>query len=294
MKKFHIPFTVSDVEKLKRRSEFFKRKIRPKRNSGIGKALKNIGLPLTREQYLSICARSFIIFFIWTFVITTTFLGVLQVRFFYLLAIVGSFVVSWFVFFNQAYYPKAYAARKQKDIERNLIPALEDVSVQLNSGVPIFSILVNISSSDYGELSREFRKAVKRINAGYPQAEVLEELGEENSSLFFRRALWQISNGMKAGSDISIVVTNIIKSLNEEQIIQIQNYGNKLNPLIMFYMLVSVILPALAIAFMTVISSLVGLSQVMATFLFVGLFVFVMFIQVMFLGIIKSIRPSLL
>jgi pilus assembly protein TadC len=148
--------------------------------------------------------------------------------------------------------------------------------------------------SDYGELSNEFKKAVRRINAGYPQVDVIEQLGEENPSLYFRRALWQISNGMKAGSDISVVVKDSIRSLNEEQLIQIQNYGNKLNPMIMFYMLISVILPALAITFLTIISSLVGLEEMFATLLYVGLFIFISFIQLMFLGIIKSIRPSLL
>ena len=62
----------------------------------------------------------------------------------------------------------------------------------------------------------------------------------------------------------------------------------------MFYMLSSVILPALAITFLTVISSLINLGQQVTIFMFVGLFVLVVFIQIMFLGVIKSIRPSLL
>ena len=33
--------------------------------------------------------------------------------------------------------------------------------VQLNSGIPLFDILTNISNSNYGELSLEFKKAVK-------------------------------------------------------------------------------------------------------------------------------------
>ena len=158
----------------------------------------------------------------------------------------------------------------------------------------MFSILVNISASDYGALSTEFRKAVIKINTGRTQVEVLEELGEKNSSVFFRRTLWQISNGMKAGSDISIIIRESIKSLNEEQLIQIQDYGNKLNPLIMFYMLISVIMPALAVTFMTIISSLINLPQNTTIMMYIGLFVSVILIQIMFLGVIKSARPSLI
>ena len=181
-----------------------------------------------------------------------------------------------------------------KEIEKNLISALEDMLVQLSSGIPLFSILVNISSSDYGELSNEFKKIVRRINAGLPDIDVLEEAGEKSSSIFFRRTLWQISNGMKAGSDISVIIRDNISALNEEQLIQIQNYGNKLNPLIMFYMLITIILPALAITFLTVISALINLPKSTTTILYIGLFVVIVLIQIVFLGVIRSARPSLL
>ena len=191
-------------------------------------------------------------------------------------------------------YPRIYSNIRQRDIERHLLPALSDMHVQLTSGVILFTILVNISSSDYGSLSEEFKKAVKKIHAGFPEGEVLEELGERNPSPFFRRTLWQLSNGMRAGSDIAIIIKENIHSLSEEQVVQIQNYGNKLNPLVMFYMLISVILPALSITFLTVISSIIQLSPAITMMLLFGMFGGVVFLQIMFLGIMKSLRPTLL
>jgi len=213
---------------------------------------------------------------------------------FYVWALLISLAFSGLLFFSQLIYPRIYLTRRQKNIEKNLIPALQDVLVQLTSGVPLFSVLINISSADYGELSLEFKKAVKRINAGEAEQEVLEELSKTNPSVFFKRALWQISSGMQAGSDMTLVVRDSIKSLNEEQIIQIQNYGNKLNPLIVFYMLIAIIIPALSIVFLTIISSIIGLPKNTVTLIFMVMFVFVMLIQIMFLGIIRSKRPSLL
>ena len=209
------------------------------------------------------------------------------------ISLIISFLCAGFVGFAQLNYPRVYFNRKQKGLERNLMPALEDMLVQLSSGVPLFNIMVNISVADYGEISSEFKKAVKKINAGTPQIEVLEELGEKNSSSYFRRTLWQISNGMKSGSDISTVIKGSLRLLNEEQIIQIQNYGNKLNPLIMFYMLVTIILPALAITFLTIIASMVGLGKNITMVMYGGLFMLTIFIQIMFLGIIRSSKPTL-
>ena len=166
--------------------------------------------------------------------------------------------------------------------------------IQLNSGIPLFSIMVNISSSDYGELSLEFKKIVKRINSGEPETDVLDSIGEKNSSVFFRRMLWQISNGMRAGSNMNVVIKESISTLSEEQLIQIQNYGNQLNPLVVFYMLISVIIPSLSITFLTILSSMLKIDTKMTTLLFIGIFVSIVLIQIMFIGVIKSKRPSLL
>lgn len=291
---FKIPFTLSSFDKLKHKSKFFVQFFEHKKNSRLAENLKNSDIALTRQEYLAICTRSAVIMFLLAFLISSTAFFLFKVRYFYLIALAIALPIALFSFFGQIVYPKSYSAKKEKDINKNLIPALEDILVQLNSGIPLFTIMVNISSSGYGELSGEFRKAVKRINSGVPQIEVIEELGEKNSSAYFRRTLWQISNGMRAGSDISIIIKESIKSLNEEQLIQIQSYGNKLNPMVMFYMLSSVIMPALAITFLTIISSLVSLPQSIATMLFLALFGAVIFIQVMFIGVIRSLRPGLL
>jgi pilus assembly protein TadC len=291
---FKVPFSFSSVDKLKKRSEFFKKYLGYKKNSNLGYCLENADTGLTREDYLSICLRGVLISFFAVLIVSSTLLIFLKIERALIISLGLAILFSGFIFFSRINYPKVYVARKQKNIEKNLIPALEDMLVQLNSGVPLFDILVNISSSDYSSLSQEFEKAVRKINAGIPEIEVLDELGKRNNSLFFRRALWQISNGMRAGSDTSIVIESTVKSLNEEQLIQIQNYGNKLNPAIMFYMLSSVILPALAVTFLTIISSLINLPKTITQGLFIAFFVLIMVVQFSFLGVIKSIRPSLL
>ncbi|MEK6858459.1 MAG: type II secretion system F family protein [Nanoarchaeota archaeon] len=291
---FKIPFTRGPLEKLKKRAAFASSLISRKKETSLAEILKNNEIPLTREEYLGICATTGIKNFVIVSIIATTGLLFLGTNKFWLYGVGFGLMISLFTFGLQQAYPFIYQTRRQKNIERNLIPALEDMMVQLNAGVPLFSILVNISSSEYGELSSEFKKAVKKMNAGVPQTEALDDLGRNNPSVYFRRTLWQISNGMKAGSDIVIVIRESMKSLNQEQVLQIQTYGNKLNPLIMFYMLISVILPALAVTFLTILASMVNLDKATTQGLFIGVFVFIVIIQVMFLGVIKSTRPSLL
>ena len=291
--KFHIPFTFSHIEVLKRKAKFLP-KIKYKKGTKLEEDLINSNISISREEYLAICLRSTLFSFGILIVVFTTLFFFIGLQFFYLFGVLAAFLFSAFVLFSQTVYPRIFVSRRQKNIERNLISALQDMLIQLNSGIPLFSILINISSADYDELSVEFKKAVKKISSGEPEAEVLEEIGKRNPSVFFRRTLWQISSGMKSGSDMSIVIQDSIKSLHEEQIIQIQSYGNKLNPLVVFYMLIAVIVPALSITFLTIISSMINLPKNTTILLFFGLFVFVVLIQIMFLGLIKSRRPSLL
>lgn len=291
---FRIPLADSNLEKLRSRSKFFASNFHHKRKSVLREYLEEVGVKLTREEYLGIVLRSYVNTFLILFIVFSVLLVVAGISSFWIYSLGLSLIFSTSISLSQLAYPRVFASRREKDIEKNLIFALEDILIQLNSGIPLFDILSNISISEYGELSSEFRKAVKRIGAGEPEAEVLASISAKSHSVFFKRTLWQISNGLNAGSDMSLIIQENIRTLNEEQMIQIQNYGNKLNPLIMMYMLISVIVPALSVSFMTVIASMIGLEKNLTMGLFLGFFIFVVLFQVMFLGMIKSKRPSLL
>lgn len=288
---FKIPFTFSDIGVLRRRSKSLI-KFTGIKKTKLDLYLLNINKKIRRRQYIAICYRNFLINLLVLSAIFTTFLLLFEANYFY--GVGSALLISMFIFFNQINAPKIFSNHKARDIEKNLIPVLQDMIVQLNSGVPIFKILVNISDSNYGEVSKEFKKIIKEINSGVPQIEAIEKYGKINTSKYFQRVLWQLSNGMRAGSDISIVIKEGIRVLSAEQAIQIQNYGSKLNPLIMFYMLIAVILPSLGITFLIIISSLLNVQERIIQVIFLSVFGIVCFMQVMFLGLIKSKRPSLL
>lgn len=291
--RFQIPFTFSDIEILKRKSKSFIR-FTGLRKSSLGEHLKNAGVNTDKREYLSIVYKRALINLLVFSVIFTSILGVMRTKYFYIFGLGASLLITGFIFFNQINYPKIFSLTKQRDLEKNLIPVLQDMMVQLNSGVPIFRILANIAEADYGRVSTEFKKMVKEINSGVSQIDAIEKYAKLNTSKYFRRVLWQISNGMRSGSDMTIVINDEIKSLSEEQAIQIQSYGSKLNPLIVFYMLIAIVLPSLGVSFLILISSLLGIEATMMKIIFFIIFIVVIFIQIMFLGVIKSRRPSLL
>lgn len=256
--------------------------------------LKQAKIPLTGIRYLSMCILSDSFLLVTLMVLLSGFFYRMQAAAWLLYGIALSLLIVLFIFMQQMYYPKLLINKRVRDIERNSLVALQSILIQLRSGVPLFDIMVNIAGSDYGEVSEEFLKVVKQINAGKNQIEALEEMTLENPSVIFRRAVWQMVNGLKTGSDMTYVISEIMHSISQEQLIQIEHYGGQLSPLSMFYMIIAVIFPSLGINFLIIGSAFFSLSEIGVKLIFWSVYAIVLLFQIMFLGFIKSRRPSLL
>ena len=290
---FVIPFSLLPPPLLRRFSNLFM-----KYGDAMSKIFPYLQLELDRagfivqsRKYISQCmtASSFMLIFL-SVAFSLFFAKVSEFYFGIILAV----VVSALIFFMQLNYPKIASSRRIRKLDSDLLASLQAIMIQLNSGISLFESLVILSNQEFGEISIEFKKVVKKINAGVPQIKALEDAALQNPSPYFRRALWQIINGMKEGATINKVIATTISNLNKEQIIQIEKYGGQLNPLAMFYMMGAVIVPTLSITFFVVLASFIGLSDVIIKASFLGLLCFVIFFQFMFSGIIKTKRPSLL
>jgi len=200
-------------------------------------------------------------------------------------------IIFFFIsFYFLILYPKLTSRKKVKLLEKNLLFALRHILIEVKSGIPLFDSFLGVSVG-YGELSNEFLKIVKNINAGKSQVESLNEASERNPSLYFRRALWQIVNAIKAGSDVGNTLEVITDDLSNKQINEIKSYGQELNPWTMMYMIIAVIAPSLGVTFLIILSSFSGIKIPKMIFpaILLGLFMF----QIFFIGFIKSKRPPI-
>jgi flagellar protein FlaJ len=202
------------------------------------------------------------------------------------------FVLGALVLFQVSQYPKIQIKKKIRDLEQNLIFGLRTITIQIRSGVSLFNALSLVADGKYGALSSEFRKTIDEINTGMPEEDALQRSAMRNPSLFYRRAVWQIVNGMKAGADITKVLSELVHSMTKEQVLQIKKYGAALRLLSLIYMMLGVIIPALGLTFMIILSTF---PQIPVTpELLWGFLGFLIIAQVMFVGFVKSKRPSLM
>lgn len=248
---------------------------------------------ITAREYLSICF----------FIAASLFLGFTAFLTFVLfigkskLLIIGPILgttVAAFTYILLILYPKSIVNKRVKNLENNLLFALRTILVQIRSGVPIFNTFVSIANGDYGEISAEFRIVIEKVRAGESMIETLEELAMRNPSVYLRRAIWQLLNAIKSGSDVGENISNVIASLSKQQIVEIRKYQSTLNPLAMMYMMIAVIVPSLGITVMIIISTFPNMERIGDEQTFWILLLLVVFMQFIFMSVIRSRRPTLM
>jgi archaeal flagellar protein FlaJ len=176
----------------------------------------------------------------------------------------------------------------EREINKEIIFAGRFLIIELESGVPLYNAMQNIGKS-YKVVGAYFREIIDKVNIGTPFLEAINEAVELVPSDSLRKILWQMANSLQTGSDVTRPLKNVMDTLIREQQIDVAEYGRKLNPLAMFYMLIAIIIPSLGITLITIISIFVGLRLNLTILLsIVGLLGFVQF---MFITIISSSRP---
>ena len=145
-----------------------------------------------------------------------TFLTLVSKQDFIVLGFIVAFIFFAFMFLSVVFYPNIVGSRRTRALDANLVPALRHLLIEIKSGVPLFNAMVGVSK-DYKEVSVEFRKIVKDISTGMKESDVLDLAAHRNPSFQFRRAIWQINNAVRSGSDLGIALAAIIEDLSKEQ-----------------------------------------------------------------------------
>ncbi|VVC02233.1 Type II secretion system (T2SS), protein F [uncultured archaeon] len=127
------------------------------------------------------------------------------------------------------------------------------------------------------------------MQAGANLADALLESSTKNPSYYYSKVLIQLSNGVKSGTDMGPMLSEMVDFFADEQRIEMRNYGAQLNTLAIMYLTLCVIAPTICLIFLMVISSFVDIPITDTVFMMIlGALVFV---QYMFVGIIESRRP---
>ena len=193
--------------------------------------------------------------------------------------------VLFFYFFQ---LPIVRINKIDREINKEIVFAGRFLVVELESGVTLYQAMKNIIKS-YPVTGAYFRELIDKIDIGTSVEDAVTEAIETSPSNSLTKLLWQISNSLRTGSDIATPLKSVVETLIREQQIAVTEYGRKLNPLAMFYMLIAIIVPSLGVTMLTIISIFAGLKlDLTILMLIAGV---IGFMQFMFVAMINSIRP---
>ncbi len=203
----------------------------------------------------------------------------------------------FFVFYPVSFiyvmqFPGVKAKQRAKRIDQELVFAGRHMLIELKAGVPLFDSMLGISR-DYGELSSEFSKVVEKVTLGVSMGVALHDIADNNPSRYFKRVIMQMANSLASGSDVATALEAALDQISREQVIELKAYGQKLNPLVMFFMIFGIIMPSLGVAFIIIITSFLGGSGVAfgPSALF-GILIAVGLVQLIFLSMVENSRPK--
>lgn len=198
-------------------------------------------------------------------------------------------LLGWFFFNYRLLAIKAKIAKRRNEIDRDVLFAGRYLLVKLNSGQPLVNALAEAGES-YGMANKYFKEIMHDIDLGKPVEDALSEAAEYNPSKKFRKIIFQISNALKIGIDVSRFLEATLDEIVEEQIIEIKDYGQKLNSVTLFYLLIGVVMPSLGMTLLTMGVSVIGVSDVV--FYSISLLGLIA-LQSVFVIVYKAIRPNL-
>ncbi|MDO8339211.1 MAG: type II secretion system F family protein [Candidatus Burarchaeum sp.] len=187
------------------------------------------------------------------------------------------------------FYPGILAKNIASSVDRDLVFALQDLMIQVSSGISLYDAMTNIAHSNYGYVSNEFEITVKRISSGMSESDALEEMVFRTQSDAFRKLLWQLITTLQSGASIKPALASVIETLLNEQHRAIRNYAASLNFLILLYMLFAVVAPSIGITLLTILAGFSGIGVTESTLLMLVGAAFVG--QAMLIGFMKRSRP---
>ena len=199
-------------------------------------------------------------------------------------------VIFIIMFFYMLKLPDLKITKKEKEIGKEIVFAGRFMIIELESGVPLYNAMVNVSKN-FNVIGKYFKEITDKIDLGTSMEDALNEAAELIPSDDLRKVLWQVINSMRTGSDVAKSLYSVIDQVTKKQITEVNKYGKKLNPLAMFYMIIAVILPSLGMTMMIILSSFIKFELSLTILLVIS--GFLGFLQFMFISIVKFSRPAI-
>ena len=187
------------------------------------------------------------------------------------------------------YYPTIELRKIAQMTDNELVFALRELSLQIESGVTLYNAMLNVAQGNYGYASRAFAVTVRDINNGVTEKKALERMALRSRSEYMKKIVWQLLTALDSGAPLNDTLKKIVDNLMVDRRQVVKDFSASLNFLMLMYMLVAAAIPSIGMTFLILLSTFsgVGLGEEAYLVILFGTFLG----QIGIIGYINSSRP---
>ncbi len=249
--------------------------------------LEQAGIEKTKEEFVKEILMTSFFFTMTIFFIFMGLSSLFRINIIYILLLCIPLYIMIYLYLTK--YPEVRMMRINREITREIVYAGRFLIVELEAGVSVYKAL-KTCGENYKIIGKYFNEIVRKVDFGSSLDKALGDAIRETPSTNLRRVLWQLLNSLKTGADVAGSLNAIIDQITKEQMIEVKEYGRRLNPLAMFYMIIAIILPSIGIIMLIIFSSFMSIKMSLGTLM--ALAGLIGFVQFMFYSMIKAQRPA--
>lgn len=189
-------------------------------------------------------------------------------------------------------YPQLKRKRQYNDLNLELPYALRHMGTELKSGKGLYDTLTTISNSNYGSLSKEYKRVLEEIKYGTSNEKALQNMVERVNSEGLKRTTQQIITTLKIGGNLASSLNIIAEDITFDMQIKLKEYSQKLNGFILIYTFIAILEPVILLIMLMAASTVMG--DIVPGSLILVLYGFFFPLIVLFLGVlIQKLEPKI-
>lgn len=208
--------------------------------------------------------------------------------------LIVTFVIAFFISYILINSIPRFAVKNKKiKLESDLLYSARHLLLKLQSGSSLINAIESVSMLKTNS-GLYFKEIVFDISMGVPLEDALEKAIEYSPSKAYTKFVEEINNSLMTGADIQKALKATLEETTRQHLIQIQEYGRKLNPMTMFYMIIGTILPSLGTAMLVVATSLLQRRIIIDSTILLPLAFVLLVVQIFFILGFKSLKPAVM
>lgn len=179
-----------------------------------------------------------------------------------------------------------------RELDGDLLFVSEYFLVSLESGLPLGNAIQNLSRLQRPG-GRFFKKVYTEFNTGKDLEQALEESSDFCPSESMKILLKRLKDSLSIGIDLKIILNNFVADASEKKILDIKAFSKKLNPTIMMYLLLGVVLPSLGVTFFILAAAILEMTPELLKVVLVFIFLLMFGFQYISYSIFKFSKSTL-